>query len=238
MVRTMDAPNRNAWLPPRLALAVSLAAIAVAWAWTIARAGTGVELPQHFSELAWRVARNKLLILGGLAVLLRLAGEGGEALGLRRAGWRRQVALGLGIGAVMFLFFNVALTSVLQGLFPTSSAPRRSVMAFFADPANLLVWLPIGILGGGLVEELERIFVITRFERWLGRAGLWLGIAASSVVFGLAHLYQGPGAALSTGVSGFVLALVYLRRRAALEPIVAHATADVLAILAATFLVH
>jgi hypothetical protein len=35
---------------------------------------------------------------------------------------------------------------------------------------------------------------------------------------------------------GFVFALVYLRRRSALEPIVAHAFSDVLAMLAATML--
>jgi membrane protease YdiL (CAAX protease family) len=89
-----------------------------------------------------------------------------------------------------------------------------------------------------VVEELERIFVITRFEQRWGRTGLVLGVVLSSVTFGLGHLYQGVGIAMATGVSGAVLALVYLRRRSALEPIVAHAISDVFAVLAATFLAH
>ena len=55
-------------------------------------------------------------------------------------------------------------------------------------------------------------------------------------MFGLGHLYQGLGTAISTAVSGLVFALVYLRRRSALEPVIAHAFSDVLAMLAATML--
>ena len=84
-----------------------------------------------------------------------------------------------------------------------------------------------------MVEELQRIFIFTRFEKWLGRPGLILGIVLSSVMFGVGHLYQGLGIAISTAVSGVIFALVYLRRRSALEPITAHALSDVLAMLGA-----
>ena len=53
-------------------------------------------------------------------------------------------------------------------------------------------------------------------------------------MFGLGHRYQGLGIAISTAVSGVIFALVYLRRRSALEPISAHAFSDVLAMLGAT----
>ena len=55
-------------------------------------------------------------------------------------------------------------------------------------------------------------------------------------MFGFGHLYQGLGTALSTTASGLVFSLVYLRRRSALEPIVAHAFSDVLAMLGATLI--
>ena len=109
-------------------------------------------------------------------------------------------------------------------------------MTFFKEPGNLLAWLPIGIFGGGIVEELQRIFVLTRFEKWLGHPGLILGIVLSSAMFGFGHLYQGLGSAISTAVSGLVFSLAYLRRRSALEPITAHAFSDVLAMLGATML--
>ena len=83
------------------------------------------------------------------------------------------------------------------------------------------------------MEELQRIFIFTRFEKWLGHPGLVLGIMLSSVMFGHGHRYQGLGIAISTAVSGVLLALVYLRRRSALEAITAHAFSDVLAMLGA-----
>jgi len=68
--------------------------------------------------------------------------------------------------------------------------------------------------------------------------GLVLGLILSSLMFGMGHLYQGVGIALGTALSGAALALLYLRRRSAIEPIAAHAISDVFAVLAATFLAH
>jgi membrane protease YdiL (CAAX protease family) len=124
----------------------------------------------------------------------------------------------------------------MNGLIPRPPASGPSVMTFFKDPANLLAWIPIGIFGGGIVEELQRIFIVTRFEKWLGRPGLILGIVLSSAMFGFGHLYQGLGSAIATAVSGVVFSLVYLRRRSAVEPVTAHAFSDVLAMLGATLL--
>lgn len=233
--RQFPASNEG---PPRrrAALALSLGVIVLAWAYQIATQRSGATLPAHFSELAFRIARNKLIVFGVLFLLLRLEGEGFEALGVSRRDWVRRLAAGLAIGLAMFIGLNVALDSLLNAVFPRNAASGPSVMAFFKEPLNLLVWLPIGILGGGVVEELQRIFVITRFEKWLGRPGLVLGVALSSAIFGFGHLYQGLGTALSTAVSGLVFCLVYLRRRSALEPIAAHAFSDVLAMLGATLL--
>ena len=122
----------------------------------------------------------------------------------------------------------------MNSLLPRPAASGPTILSFFKEPTNLLAWIPIGIFGGGVVEELQRIFIFTRFEKWLGRPGLILGIVLSSVMFGLGHRYQGLGIAISTAVSGGLLALLYLRRRSALEPITAHAFSDVLAMLGAT----
>ena len=196
------------------------------------------KLPAMFSEFALHVAIRKVVVIAALVALLALSGERADTLGLTRREWPRRLAVGLAAGTAMFLRFNVGLGSVLGALLPRSAAAGASITSYFSVPGNLLLWLPIGILGGGVVEELQRIFVLTRFEQWWGRRGLVLGVILSSVMFGLGHLYQGPGVALGTAVSGAVLALLYLRRRSALEPIAAHAISDVFAVLAATFLVH
>jgi len=223
-------------LSKRTALGISLGVIVAHWIYQLVSYQGSQPLPAHFSELVLRIVRNKLIVFAALLLLLRLQGEGWDGLGVSRRNWPKHLGVGLAIGFAMFVGLNVALDSMMNSLFPRPPASGPSIMAFFKEPANLLVWLPIGIFGGGIIEELERIFIFTGFEKWLGRPGLVLGVALSSAMFGFGHLYQGLGSAISTMVSGVVFSLVFLRRRSALEPITAHAFSDVLAMLGATML--
>jgi CAAX protease family protein len=220
-------------LSKRTALGISLGVIVLNWIYQIVW-HRNPSLPTHFSELVVRIVSTKLIVLAALLLLLRLEGDGVDRLGVTRHEWPKRIGIGLAIGFAMFLTLNVALDSVMNSLIPRPPSSGTSVLGFFASPRNLMVWLPIGIFGGGVVEELQRIFVITRFEKWLGRPGLVLGVALSSAMFGYGHLYQGVGTAIGTALSGVVFSLVYLRRRSALEPMTAHAFSDVLAMLGAT----
>ena len=154
-------------------------------------------------------------------------------MGVSRSDWKRHLLRGLLYGLILFVLLNVGLNNVLSGLFPKPESQGTTVMMYLAEPRNLLVWILLGILGGGVVEELIRIFVLTRFERAFHAPGLYFALICSSVVFGFGHLYQGTGAAISTGISGLIMGLIFIRRRSALEVIAAHAFSDVLAILAA-----
>ena len=215
-------------------LAVSLAAIVLYWAYQIMSQNPDAWQTAHFSDLVWHIVRNKIIALVALFLLLRLEGEGFKALGLSPQNWPKHIAMGLVFGLAMFIAFNVVLSSVMNSFLPRSTASGPSIFIHFKEPRNLLAWLPIGIFGGGVVEELQRIFIFTRFEKWLGRPGLILGIMLSSIMFGFGHWYQGPGTAIATTLSGVVFALLYLRRRSALEPITAHALSDVFAMIGAT----
>lgn len=223
-------------LSKRNALGISIGVIVLYWIYQILSERSAPPLPAHFSELVLTIVRRKLIVFAAIALLLRLEGEWYDVLDVSRHNWTKHVKVGLAIGLAMFVTLNVALVSVMNSLIPNPSAGGPSVMLFFKQARNLLVWLPIGIFGGGVVEEIERIFILTRFEKWLGQPGLIIGVVLSSVMFDFGHLYQGFGAAISTAVSGVVFAVVFLRRRSALEPIVAHAFSDVLAILAATMI--
>ncbi len=231
----METPVK---LSQRTSLAISLGVIVLHWIYQLYTQRDGPHLPVRFSDLVVRIAILKLVTFMAIVLLLRLQGEGLGRLGVTRADWPKRLGLGLAIGLAMFVGLNVLLGSVMNSLIPRPAGSGPGIMAFFRSPQNLFAWLPIGILGGGIVEELERIFVLTRFEAWLGRRGLALGVVLSSAMFGYGHLYQGVGTALATMVSGAILSFVYLRRRSALEPIAAHAFSDVLAILAATLLAH
>jgi membrane protease YdiL (CAAX protease family) len=86
------------------------------------------------------------------------------------------------------------------------------------DAALLLL---VAIIGGGVREELQRAFLLDRFERYLGPG--WLGVVLLSIAFGLGHLPQGQDAAIATGAMGAFWAVVYLRRRSSVAPMVSHA---------------
>ncbi|MGI8432240.1 MAG: CPBP family intramembrane glutamic endopeptidase [Chthoniobacterales bacterium] len=221
----------------KTALELSLGAIAASWIYQISR-GTNPTLPPNFSTLVVTILISKLAIFAAIYLLLRLGREDFGALWVTGRDWPKHLGLGLAIGFAMFIALNVALGSVMQSLLPRPPSNGPSIMDFFQARANLAAWMPIGIFGGGVVEELQRIFVLTRFEKWLGRPGLILGVIMSSVMFGFGHLYQGLGIAIGTAISGVTFSLVYLRRRNAIEVMAAHALSDVLAMLAATFLMR
>ena len=160
----------------RNSLSISLGAIVLYWIYQIVSQRPDAPLPAHFSNLVWRIACTKIIVLTVLFLLLRLEGEGFKALGLSARDWPKHLGVGLLFGLVMFVALNVALGSVMNSLLPRTATSGPSILTFFKEPRNLLAWLPIGIFGGGVVEELQRIFVFTRFEKWLGRPGLVLGI--------------------------------------------------------------
>ena len=56
------------------------------------------------------------------------------------------------------------------------------------------------MVAGGLREEVQRAFILHRFERHLGGAAI--GLVVFSVAFGLGHLVQGRDAAVITGLLG------------------------------------
>ena len=87
----------------------------------------------------------------------------------------------------------------------------------------------IAIVAGGVREELQRAFLLQRFEQHLG--GATVGVVVLSTAFGLGHLLQGWDAVIATGVLGAFWAVVYLRRRSSVAPMVSHAGFNSLEVL-------
>ena len=76
------------------------------------------------------------------------------------------------------------------------------------------------MLAGGVREEVQRAFILHRFDQDLG--GARLGLALFSIAFGLGHLTQGLDAALITGMLGLLWGVMYLRRRSMVAPAISH----------------
>ena len=101
--------------------------------------------------------------------------------------------------------------------------PPVSTCLGCSDVFEYPIWIMLAVFKGGFSEELWRIFGVTRFEKAFGLPGLLAAAVLGSVVFGIAHAYQGID-------STILFLLIYLRKRRALEPMTAHAVYDILGI--------
>jgi membrane protease YdiL (CAAX protease family) len=98
-----------------------------------------------------------------------------------------------------------------------------------STPGEAAAFAIVAIVAGGVREELQRAFLLRRFEQHLG--GPMVGVVVISVGFGLGHIVQGWDATITTGLLGAFWALVYLRRRSVVAPVVSHAGFNSLEIL-------
>ena len=86
------------------------------------------------------------------------------------------------------------------------------------------------VVAGGVREEIQRAFLLHRFEVWLG--GGTTGLIVTSLAFGAAHYgVQGIDAGIATGLLGAFWGLIYLWRRSSVAPIVSHAGFDLLQVV-------
>jgi membrane protease YdiL (CAAX protease family) len=170
-----------------------------------------------------------IFVLGLVVLFLRAHGERPRdvVIGERRIG--AEAAAGIPL-ILVALGIAVASLLVVQRLAPwlhtVEQNPLQGVLQSRRD-----AWLfgLVVIVAGGLREEVQRAFILHRFEQWLG--GGTVGVVISSVAFGAGHLVQGADVGVATGLLGAFWGVVYLRRRSAVAPIVSHAGFDLLQIV-------
>jgi len=215
-------------------LYISIISILLYWIVAVVRStGSVFQAPDVLNLLLM-----KTIYLAVICGLLWLNQDTPGSIGFRRDFLVRKILVGAGIGAIFWIFIHLIFQPAIAALLPPKNPSAIDMSIYFKDPASMLIWLFIGVYGGGLVEELQRIFIMTRFELQWGRMGLIIAIIVHAVIFGMGHLYQGSATAIGTGVLGIMNSLVYLRRRSALETISCHAFFDVIGILLAFFINH
>lgn len=162
----------------------------------------------------------KLLFLARLALLvalatwfLRLRRLGWADLGLRRPAWKRA-ALAVPIGLILAVVLAAVATAIVlaTGVRPANYAMFRPICG---DLGEYLFWaLPVAWGSAAFGEELIfRGFVRDALERLLGPGKPYatsLSIVLQAILFGLLHLYQGPGGAANAAAIGLVLGFVWL----------------------------
>lgn len=149
----------------------------------------------------------------------------------------RSLAREAGLGALLLpLAFGavIAVQGLVHMLAPwLRNVPHNPLEALLGTPAGLAGFLLVAIVAGGLREELQRAFLLHRFEQHLG--GRAVGLVVTSLAFGLGHTVQGWDAAIATGTLGFAWGALYLARGSTVAAVVNHALFNGAELLAAFF---
>jgi membrane protease YdiL (CAAX protease family) len=175
-----------------------------------------------------------------------LVGEQIITAGVVLALWRigRVPATSLGLIAPRSWAWSIAAFLVIAGalawsslrLRPKAEKVRRrlqdSIGALIPSSRQERSWWGAVSVGAGVSEELVfRGFLLYYVSTYLPQINTSEGVLLTSLVFGLAHIYQGWQGAVAAGVLGLVFAGFYLMTGSLLLPMVIDAAVDSRALL-------
>jgi membrane protease YdiL (CAAX protease family) len=170
-----------------------------------------------------------VLLVGLIVLFLRAHGESPRDVLLGRRPPVAEVVYGIPLIAVA-LTAGIGLLLGIRYLFPwLQTVERNPLEELLTSPRDAWLFAFVVLVAGGIREELQRAFLLHRFEAWLG--GGKVGVIVTSAAFGAGHMLQGYDAAIVTGMLGAFWGVVYLRRRSAIAPMVSHAGFNLLQVL-------
>ena len=161
------------------------------------------------------------VILALVWMLMRARGEHPVAVMVGRRPIRSELLLGLALVPAALLVVAAAFAVLSRAAPELRNVPENPLEALITTPAAALTFAAVAVVAGGLREEVQRAFILRRFEQHLGGAAV--GIVVFSVAFGLGHLVQGRDAAIITGLLGALWGVLYLVRRSMVAPFACHA---------------
>jgi membrane protease YdiL (CAAX protease family) len=171
-----------------------------------------------------------VLLIVLMVALMHAHGEDATSLWVGDRSVRRELFIGLALIPAIFLMV-VVLLNALRLLFPAlHNVPTNPLEALAGNSAEEAAMFGLlAIVAGGIREELQRAFLLHRFEQHLG--GARVGVVVLSTAFGLGHYVQGWDAVITTAVLGAFWAVLFLDRRSSVAPVVSHAGFNSLEIL-------
>ena len=133
----------------------------------------------------------------------------------------REMVLGVALIPAAFLLVVVVLAVILSVKPGLHNVPVNPFERMLQTPRDAAIFAVVVMLAGGVREEVQRGFIVRRFDQYLG--GAVVGIVVYSVIFGLGHIDQGYAASIATGSLGAAWGIVYWRRQSIVAPMVSHA---------------
>jgi uncharacterized protein len=182
-----------------------------------------LELPDGTLNLAFIAVLSlvdAVVLIGLILFFMRAHGESPRELFFGRRPVGAEARLGL---PMAFAALGIALAAILlihQFAPWLRTEEKNPLQDLLTTPRGATVMAVVLVVAGGIREEVQRAFLLRRFELWLG--GPVVGVIVASIVFGAGHIIQGVDVAIVTGLLGMFWAVVYLRRRSIVAPVVSH----------------
>ena len=168
-------------------------------------------------------------LVGLIILFLRTHGESPSEVFFGGRPFAAEARAGIPLTFAAFaitLLVLLLVRTIAPSLHTVEHNPMQDLMR---TPGKALMFAGLVIVAGGVREELQRAFLLRRFERSLGGANV--GLVVGSLAFGVGHLVQGIDAAIAIAVLGAFWGIVYLRRGSVIAPMVSHSGFDLLQVL-------
>jgi uncharacterized protein len=175
-----------------------------------------------------------LWLLAGLACLLvgfgpvfRIGYASAELAWMAEGSRGRSVLLGVFVGATAAMVVPAVIAIWSEKLrVKAAKAAQRLSFLLPSSRDERQWWIGVCVTAGVCEEIVYRGFLLHYFHASPLHLSLTWALVVSSIVFGIAHLYQGVSAAVGTAVVGFVLGAVFLMTGSLMVPMVMHAVLD------------
>jgi uncharacterized protein len=105
-------------------------------------------------------------------------------------------------------------------------APQKALAAMAPGNAQeMLLWIALSCTAGFVEEVAFRGYLLRQFAA--PAHALWLGVVGSSLIFGIAHAYEGAAGMIAIGVYGALFCGLAILRRTLRPGMIAHAWHDI-----------
>jgi uncharacterized protein len=162
-----------------------------------------------------------LLLVGLVVFFFRAHHESVRAALFGHRATLSEIAFGIALIPASFFIIVFVLVIIQLAIPSLRNVPHNPLQDLARTKLQAIVFGFVVMVAGGVREEVQRAFVLRRFEQYLG--GGTLGLVLFSALFGLGHLEQGHDVAIATAVLGAFWGAIYLRRRSIVAPMIGHA---------------
>lgn len=145
-------------------------------------------------------------------------------------GWRRgrhAFLEDLGAAAVFWITAVIILAAIAVVLRFFHLSPAQKTIAALAPrtPLESVLWITLSLCAGFCEELVFRGYFLRQFAS--AGAGLWLGVLASSLLFGISHGYEGAAGMIAITAYGVLFCVLAIARNSLRPGMIAHAWHDI-----------